>query len=59
MANRSVRTTTHYYPAEEIDAMTAFYQGKKCVVTRNQEVADWAHMLDAALETSNTRVRQA
>jgi hypothetical protein len=51
------RTTTHAYPREEIRAMTEFYGGKTCVLTHNRETVHWAHMLDAALSSSNQRVR--
>jgi hypothetical protein len=50
------RTTTHAYPREEIRAMTEFYGGKTCVLTRNRLTVHWAHMLDAALSTSNQGV---
>ena len=38
--------------------MRAFYNGKTCVVCGDGR-AQWAHMLDAALEISNIRVKQA
>ena len=47
--------TTYSYPKEEEDAMRAFYNGKRCVITFS-DVAEWAHMLDAALESSNPQV---
>jgi hypothetical protein len=54
MADPTIRTTSHYYPAEELNAMKDFYEDKVCVVTKNT-FAQWAHMLDT-LETSNIRV---
>ena len=53
----SVRTTTHSYPQQEITAMRSFYGGKKCAITRNTDSVHWAHILDAALDVSNPRVR--
>jgi len=50
-----VRTTTHSYPKDEEDAMRAFYNGKRCVITFS-DVAEWAHMLDATMESSNPQV---
>ena len=47
----TVQTRTHYYPAEEINVMAAFYNSKTCLVNCNR--AEWAHMLDVALEGSN------
>ena len=55
MTDPTVRTETHYYPADEINAMRAFYNGKTCVVSGDGP----AHMLDAALGISNIRVKQA
>ena len=55
----SVRTSTHRYPQEELDAMSQFYGGKRCIVRRLLEAPDWAHMLDAALLPSNERVCQS
>jgi hypothetical protein len=37
--------------------MMDFYDGKTCVLTHNRLAVHWAHMLDAALLTSNQRVR--
>jgi hypothetical protein len=51
------RTSTHAYPREEIHAMMNFYGGKTCVLTHNRLTVHWAHMFDAALLTSNQRVR--
>ena len=51
------RTSTHAYPHEEIHAMMNFYGGKTCVLTHNRLTVHWAHMFDAALLTSNQRVR--
>ncbi|KAK2462053.1 hypothetical protein APHAL10511_006516 [Amanita phalloides] len=53
----SVRTVTHVYPQEELNAMRAFYGGKCCVITQNTTGIQWSHMLDAALESSNTRLQ--
>ena len=52
----SVRTATHVYPQEEIDAMLNFYENKKCVVSWVTGSTEWCHILDAALQTSNERV---
>jgi hypothetical protein len=53
----TVRTATHAYPAEELSVLRGFYGGKKCVVTRNTDSVQWAHILDAALDVSNPHVR--
>ena len=40
------------YPREEIQAMSHFYDGKRCVILRTREFARWAHILpkDASSE---------
>ena len=50
------RTTTHEYPSEELRAMTDFYGGKACVLMYNEQMVEWAHILNAALEPFNKRV---
>ncbi|KAM6499398.1 hypothetical protein JOM56_004906 [Amanita muscaria] len=47
MALPSVRTVTHTYPQAEINAMTNFYGGKRCVIT-----------LNALLQPCNERLSQ-
>ncbi len=51
----TIRTTAHSYPQEEVTAMTRFYHGKRCVVTL-VDVAQWAHILDAAPSSSTSEV---
>ncbi|KAI0288056.1 hypothetical protein BC826DRAFT_971785 [Russula brevipes] len=51
------RTTTHEYPHEEIRAIMDFYGGMTCVLTRNRQTVQWAHLLDAAFLTSDQRVQ--
>jgi len=57
MTERTVRTSTHNYPYEEVHAMMDFYDGKTCVLTHNRLTVHWAHILDAALPTSHERLR--
>ncbi len=38
--------------------MERFYGGKKCVTEQKMTGVKWAHLLDAALTTSNPRVSQ-
>ena len=52
----TIRTTTHEYPREELNAMFEFYGGKRCVIQRSQSAVEFAHVLDAALESSNLQV---
>ena len=59
MTNSNVQTAMHNYPQEEIDAMTLFYGGKRCVTQRTLPATQWAHVLDAALDPSNARVCQS
>jgi hypothetical protein len=54
----SVRTVTHTYPQEEVNAMTDFYGGKRCVISLTLPGVHWGHTLDAALGLSNTRASQ-
>jgi hypothetical protein len=54
----SDRVTSHYIPQEERNAMERFYHSKRCVIEKKLGGVKWAHMLDAALDTSNDRVRQ-
>jgi hypothetical protein len=56
---RSERTATHYYPAPEVTAMTAFYGGKnlECIISERTSSVTWSHMLNAPLGHSNRRVR--
>ena len=59
MAMPSVRTTTYTYPWAELDAMTNFYGGKRCVISLMRTYVEWSHTLDAALESSNECVSQS
>ncbi|KAF8334439.1 hypothetical protein F5887DRAFT_1273589 [Amanita rubescens] len=54
----SVQTTTHTYPQAELDAMTNFYGGKRCVISLMRTWVEWSHTLDAALESSDERLSQ-
>ncbi|KAF8333696.1 hypothetical protein F5887DRAFT_1259663 [Amanita rubescens] len=58
MTTPSVRTITHVYPQSELDAMTNFYDGKRCVITLVLEGVEWSHTLDATLHPSNRRLSQ-
>ena len=40
------RTTTDEHPPEETRAMMDFYDGKTCVLTHNQLMVHWAHLLE-------------
>ena len=53
----TLRTTTHSYPTEELDAMVTFYGGKRSVITQQTVSVQWAHILDADLDSTNSRVR--
>ena len=59
MVMPSVRTNAHSYPQAEINAMTTFYGGKKCVIELMSGGTQWSHILDTALEPSNKRVSQS
>jgi len=48
----TIRTTKHDYPREEVNAMTRFYGGKVCVITKLARNVQWAHIMDAALPAS-------
>ena len=50
-------TTTHDYPKVEERAMMAFYGGKTCLLRCQSIGVQWAHVLNASLDTSNPRVR--
>jgi len=52
----SDRVTSHYILRDERIAMERFYHLKRCVIEKKLGSVKWAHMLDAALDTS--RVRQ-
>jgi len=52
----SIRTETHYYPAEEVREMDSFYHGKRCVIEQRLHGTAYAHMLSAALPASNEHV---
>ena len=56
MTTPSVRTPTHSYPQDELDEMTNYYGGKRCVVTLMLGSVEWSHTLDANPESSNMRV---
>ncbi|KIL64492.1 hypothetical protein M378DRAFT_163271 [Amanita muscaria Koide BX008] len=58
MAYPSVRTKSHIYPQEEIDAMCSFYKDKRCVIQNRPENSVWAHIMDAAITPSNLRLSQ-
>ncbi|KAM6492021.1 hypothetical protein JOM56_011745 [Amanita muscaria] len=58
MANPSIRTTTPY-PQIELDAMTNFYDGKRCVIQLMPDGVEWSHTLDAALQPCNRRASQS
>ena len=55
MTTPSPRTVTHYYPPVEVDAMVKFYGGKN---VPSRTTFGRSHTLDAALQSSNTRVSQ-
>ncbi|KAF8334436.1 hypothetical protein F5887DRAFT_1139377 [Amanita rubescens] len=52
----SVQTTTHTYPHAEIDAMTNFYGGKKCVISLMSGSVEWSHILDAVDRSSERQL---
>ena len=54
-----VQTTTHDYPREELDAMSKFYGGKRCVIQRMLNVVEWAHILDTSIGSLNGCVSQS
>jgi len=59
MATPMVRTATHEYPQEELEAMINFYGNKRCLISQMLVSVEWSHIMDAALvETSNPRVGQ-
>ena len=39
--------------------MSGFYGGKRCVITKVLRHVEWSHLLDAALESSNTHVSRS
>lgn len=50
----TIRTATHDHPREEINAMTEFYQGKICIITKLTRNVQWAYVMDAALPASES-----
>jgi hypothetical protein len=55
----TVRTTTHDYSREELEAMLKFYGGKRCVIQRTLNVMEWAHILDTSIGSLNGCVSQS
>ena len=51
-----IRTSTHFYPAEELRAIVDFYTGKTCMITKSAIAVEWAHIMDAALAPSTENV---
>ena len=52
----TIRSTGHDYPREEINAMLEFYGSKKCIISKSTNSVQWAHIMDAALGTSDAHV---
>ena len=52
----SVQTTIHSYPQSELDAMTNFYGGQRCVISLMFRNVEWSHTLDAVEHSSERQL---
>lgn len=55
MVEPTLLSVAHHYPLPEVRAMTAFYGGKKCVITNNFQSVQWSHMLHEIPENPSDR----